>query len=120
MVAVPSTVDMAMKEEGCTLSFSQILQFVQNGQEIPGTRNLDIIPNNLPLTVSQMARKHKPWETRLQSLSQSLSIAPGHKPHVKGAVKAVESCSSVLKSTRLASEGLGFDSRQGSFPAPHA
>ncbi|XP_027023124.1 uncharacterized protein LOC113656204 [Tachysurus fulvidraco] len=44
------------------LSFAEVFQMIQAGEEIPGLQKLDIKPcNHLP-TSSQMARKLKPWE----------------------------------------------------------
>ncbi|XP_067904484.1 uncharacterized protein [Heterodontus francisci] len=51
-----------MNEENCNLSFSQVLYFVQSGQEIPGIQKWNITSSNSMPTVSQMARKPKPWE----------------------------------------------------------
>ncbi|XP_048405699.1 uncharacterized protein LOC125461225 [Stegostoma tigrinum] len=46
----------------CTLSFAQVLHLVQSGQEIPGIQKWNITSINSAPTVSQMARKLKPWE----------------------------------------------------------
>ncbi|XP_072412916.1 uncharacterized protein [Chiloscyllium punctatum] len=48
--------------ESCTLSFAQVLHLVQSGQEIPGIQKHKIMSINSAPTVSQMARKLKPWE----------------------------------------------------------
>uniref|UniRef100_UPI00398E9120 uncharacterized protein n=1 Tax=Pristiophorus japonicus TaxID=55135 RepID=UPI00398E9120 len=58
-----SAMTTAMKGENCTLSFSEVLQLVQSGQEIPGIQKRNITPTNSMPTVSQMARKPKPWES---------------------------------------------------------
>ncbi|XP_078092770.1 uncharacterized protein LOC144508572 isoform X1 [Mustelus asterias] len=62
-IANLSPVTMEMNEESCTLSFSQVLHLVQSGQEIPGTQKRNIMSTNSMPTVSQMARKPKPWES---------------------------------------------------------
>ncbi|GCB61729.1 uncharacterized protein [Scyliorhinus torazame] len=57
-----SSITTAVNVEHCTLSFSQVLHLVQSGQEIPGIQKRNIMSTNSMPTVSQMARKPKPWE----------------------------------------------------------
>nr|XP_029362507.1 uncharacterized protein C6orf226 homolog [Echeneis naucrates] len=45
------------------LSFSEVMQLIQEGKEVPGTVKLDIRPSNQNPTPSQMDRVLKPWET---------------------------------------------------------
>ncbi|XP_078275498.1 uncharacterized protein LOC144604720 [Rhinoraja longicauda] len=44
------------------LSFPQVLHLVQSGQEVPGIQKLNITSTNSVPTMSQLARKLKPWE----------------------------------------------------------
>ncbi|XP_051887413.1 uncharacterized protein LOC127578901 [Pristis pectinata] len=62
-LANPSAVTTPMIGESCNLSFPQVLHLVQNGQEIPGIQKLNIMSTNSMPTISQMARKPKPWES---------------------------------------------------------
>lgn len=50
------------KGESCSLSFPQVLHLVQSGQEVPGIQKLNITSTNSVPTMSQLARKPKPWE----------------------------------------------------------
>ncbi|KAK2851770.1 hypothetical protein Q5P01_008046 [Channa striata] len=49
--------------EATQLSFSKVMQLIQEGKEVPGAIKLDIKPSNLSPTPSQMKRMLKPWET---------------------------------------------------------
>ncbi|XP_078411256.1 uncharacterized protein LOC144688494 [Cetorhinus maximus] len=62
-IANLSSMTTEMNEESCTLSFSQVLHLVQSGQEIPDIHKWNITSTNSMPTVSQMARKPKPWES---------------------------------------------------------
>lgn len=44
------------------LSFAEVMQLVQEGKEVPGTKKLDVKPTNQSPTPSQMERRLKPWE----------------------------------------------------------
>ena len=45
-----------------SLSFTQIMDYIQKGEQIPGIRDLDIQPTNMSPTQSDSLRKTKPWE----------------------------------------------------------
>lgn len=49
--------------EGTQLSFSEVMQLVQEGKEVPGVTKLDVKPTNQSPAPSQMERMQKPWET---------------------------------------------------------
>lgn len=49
--------------EGTQLSFAEVMQLVQEGQEVPGLTKMDVKPTNQSPTPSQMERMRKPWET---------------------------------------------------------
>jgi len=44
------------------LTFSQIIEYLGRGEEIPGLKQLDIKPTNLQPTESVITKKAKPWE----------------------------------------------------------
>ncbi|XP_069465022.1 uncharacterized protein C6orf226 homolog [Ambystoma mexicanum] len=50
-------------DEDSSVPFSEILQLVQSGQEIPGLQKLNINATQESPTASQMPRRSKPWET---------------------------------------------------------
>lgn len=52
----------AESAQGVQLSFAEVFQKIQAGEEIPGLQKLDIKPCNQLPTSSQMTRKLKPWE----------------------------------------------------------
>ncbi|XP_069740103.1 uncharacterized protein [Narcine bancroftii] len=58
-----SAVTTVMTGGNFSLSFPQVLHLVQSGQEIPGIQKLNIMSTNSMPTISQMARKPKPWES---------------------------------------------------------
>nr|XP_023652368.1 uncharacterized protein C6orf226 homolog [Paramormyrops kingsleyae] len=45
-----------------SLSFAEVFQLIQRGEEVPGLQKLDIRPCHQPPTASQMHRRPKPWE----------------------------------------------------------
>lgn len=45
-----------------TLSFAEVFRLIQAGEEVPGLRSLNVTPTRQTPTVSQMPRRHKPWE----------------------------------------------------------
>lgn len=61
-VNVPQTDMAAESAQNVQLSFAEVFQMIQAGEEIPGLQKLDIKPCNQLPTSSQMTRKLKPWE----------------------------------------------------------
>ena len=48
--------------EATQLSFTEVMQLVQEGKEVPGVTEMDVKPTNQSPTPSQMERMRKPWE----------------------------------------------------------
>lgn len=56
--------DSEVGEQDCCLSFAEVFQMIQSGQEIPGVQKPNITACNHKPTASQMNRKPKPWEKK--------------------------------------------------------
>ncbi|XP_028667613.1 uncharacterized protein LOC114659344 [Erpetoichthys calabaricus] len=51
-----------LREDCNTLSFQQVFQLIESGQEVPGIKKLNITACNQEPTASQITRRRKPWE----------------------------------------------------------
>lgn len=56
------TAGVSAETEVKQLSFAEVMQLVQEGKEVPGTKKLDVKPTNQSPSPSQMERRLKPWE----------------------------------------------------------